>query len=530
MKIKSLLTKQNILNTIFELLLITAGSFLFALSFPSFANKWGIAPLAFIAMVPIFSLVHRVGYVKTVLYGAFFGYLSYTLVNYWLATFDPLAFVVVPLIYASYFLILFPVLKLADQLFPKKGYILQIFIWLSYEFLRTKGYLGYSYGVIGYTQYNFLTLIGIADITGVAGVNFIVIFPSIIIGNALKKGVLNFRENYRNWLKPAILWFALFLVLNIYGFLSKVDYSDSPTWRTALIQHNINSWRSGIEVFEEALDKLLVLSEEALKEEPDTIIWSETAFVPSINYYMKTRADRRRVEMIQELYDFMDKTDVPLILGNNDLVISGKDSVNYNAILQYHDGELQNMYYKKHLVPFSEHFPYEKILPRLHEYILSLHVNFYGQGEEYTLFEQNGYKLAPLICFEDTFGYLSREFVKRGGEVLLNLTNDSWSTEYASNIQHMAIAVFRTVENRRSMIRSTTGGYTTVIDPNGRRIGELEPFTDDFLITDTPVFTDRTTIYTRFGNWLDIVSLILSLAGITIGIFLKIKSKKRKKD
>nr|MDA3809383.1 apolipoprotein N-acyltransferase [Spirochaetaceae bacterium] len=464
--------------------------------------------------------------VKAVIYGGYFGYLSYTIFNYWLATFDPMAFIAVPLIYASYFLLLFPLLKLADQLFPRKGYILQIFIWLSYEFLRTKGYLGYSYGVIGYTQYNFLSLIGISDITGVAGVNFIVIFPSIIIGNALKDGISDFKKNMKKWLKPAIIWFILFIVFIIYGLVSKVDYSESPTWRTALIQHNINSWRSGIDVFEAALDKLLELSNEALEEKPDTIIWSETAFVPSINYYMKNRSDRRRVEMIQELYGFMKSSGVSMILGNNDLVKTGNKSVNYNAVLHYEDGELQDMYYKTHLVPFSEHFPYEKILPGLHKYILSLHVNFYGKGEEYTIFDQNGFKLAPLICFEDTFGYLSREFVKEGGEVLVNLTNDSWSTELACNIQHMAIAVFRTVENRRTMVRSTTGGYTTVIDPNGKRIGELEPFTKGYLITDTPVYTDRTTVYTKLGNWLDITSIFITLAGFLLGFFLKFKLKK----
>jgi len=526
MNIKTAFTKDNFIKIAFELLLLTAGSFIFALSFPSFMNKWGIAPLAFVAIIPVFIVVHRVSYVKSVIYGAYFGYISYTIFNYWLATFDPMAFVAVPVIYASYFLVLFPLLKLVDQLFPKKGYILQIFIWMSYEFLRTKGFLGYSYGVIGYTQYNFLSLIGIADITGVAGVNFIVIFPSIIIGNALKDGVESFKENYKRWIKPVVIWLALFLCFNIYGILSKVDYSDSPTWRTALIQHNINSWRSGIEVFEEALDKLLELSNEALKEGPDTIIWSETAFVPSINYYNKTRSDRRRVEMIQKLYGFMDDTGVPLILGNNDLVATGNRTVNYNSVMYFNKGKLQDMYYKTHLVPFSEHFPYEKIMPRLHAYILSLHVNFYGKGEEYTVFDHEGIKLAPLICFEDTFGYLSREFVNNGGEVLINLTNDSWSTEYACNIQHMAIAVFRTVENRRTMLRSTTGGYTTVIDPNGKRIGELEPFTDDYLITDTPVYTDRNTIYTKLGNWLDITAIIVSAIGLLLGIFLKIKSRK----
>jgi apolipoprotein N-acyltransferase len=529
MKIKAALNKTALFTIFYELLLLILGAFIFALSFPSFLNHWGIAPLAFIAMIPIFILVHRIGYIKAVFYGGFFGYISYTFFNFWLATFDPMAFIAVPVIYASYFLLVFPLLKLADHLFPVKGYILQIFIWLAYEFLRTKGFLGYSYGVIGYSQYNFLSLIGISDITGVAGVTFIVIYPSIIIGNALKNGIKEFRANYRIWIKPSGIWLILFSLFITYGYFSKVDYSDSPRWRTALIQHNINSWRSGIEVFEEALDKLIYLSEKAQEENPDTIIWSETSFVPSINYYMKTRSDRRRVELIQKLYDYMDRSQVPLILGNNDLIVNGKTSVNYNSVFQYENGQLVDKYYKTHLVPFTEHFPYENILPGLYNYILSLHVDFYGKGDEYTVFDQNGIKLGPLICFEDTFGYLSREFVLQGADVLLNLTNDSWSSEYACNIQHMAIAVFRTVENRRSMVRSTTGGYTTVIDPNGRRIGELEPFTDSYLVTDTPVYNKRTTIFTKFGNWFDILSVLIAFGGLIWGGACKIKGNIQKK-
>jgi len=478
-------------------------------------------------MIPVFIVVHRVGFIKSIFYGAFFGYLSYSLFNYWLATFDPMAFVVVPIIYASYFLVLFPALKLADYLFPRNGYILQIFIWLSYEYLRTKGFLGYSYGVIGYSQYNFLSLIGIADITGVAGVTFIVIYPSVILGNALKKGLLHFRDTWKDWLKPSVLWLILFLAFNIYGISSRVDYSDTPTWRPALIQHNINSWRSGIEVFEEAFVKLIEISEKALDEDPDALIWSETAFVPSIEYHLRTRTDRRRVELIQGLFSFMEETDVPLFLGNNDLFFMGKDKerVNYNSIFHYENGELQGKYYKTHLVPFTEHFPYEEMFPRIYKKILSLKVNFYGKGEEYTLFEQDGIKLAPLICFEDTFGYLSREFVQRGGEILLNLTNDSWSDEYACNIQHMGIAVFRTIENRRTMVRSTTAGFTTVIDPNGKRIAELEPFTEGYLVTDIPVYNERSTIYTKFGNWFDVLAVIITLAGLLGGIIMKFLNK-----
>ncbi len=475
------------------------------------------------AIIPVFIVVHRAGFVKTFIYGAFYGYFCYFLFNYWLGTFDPLAYKVVPVIYAIHFLVFFPFLKLADYLFPKKGYIIQIFLWLSYEFLRTKGFVGYSYGVMGYSQYNFLSLIGISDITGVAGVSLVVILPSVILGNALKDGISNFKESFRQWLVPSLVWFSLFVFFIIYGLVARVDYSDSPVWKTALIQHNVNSWRSGIEVNEEALDKLIDLSEKALKENPDTIIWSETAIVPPIEFYMKNRKYKRKVELIRRFFAFRDSTDTSFIIGNNDWIGSFDKHQNFNSVLHYKDGKLQDTYHKMHLVPFMEHFPYKDMFPGTYKYIMDLKVSFYDKGDEYTLFDQNGFKLAPLICFEDTFAYLSRNFVRDGADVLVNLTNDSWSPEYASNIQHMSIAIFRSVENRRSMVRSTTAGYTTVIDPNGKRIGEIEPFTDNYLVTDTPVYTDRMTLFTRFGNWFDYLSLIISAVALIVGLVVKIK-------
>jgi len=101
-----------------ELLLLILSSVLFSLAFPSVVSTWGIAPIAFISIIPVFIVVHKSSWKAIVPYGAFYGYITYGIFNYWLSTFHPLAIIIVPTIYATYFVILFPVLKLADKLFP----------------------------------------------------------------------------------------------------------------------------------------------------------------------------------------------------------------------------------------------------------------------------------------------------------------------------------------------------------------------------------------------------------------------------
>ena len=123
-----------------ELLLLAAAALLFALSFPSFLSRWGWFPLAFVALTPIFIVIHRAGWVRTALYGAFFGFASYALYNYWLASFHPLTLVIVPPIQSVYLLIVFLLLKAADRLLPRYSFLLQTLIWVAYEFMKVQGF------------------------------------------------------------------------------------------------------------------------------------------------------------------------------------------------------------------------------------------------------------------------------------------------------------------------------------------------------------------------------------------------------
>jgi apolipoprotein N-acyltransferase len=166
-------------------------------------------------------------------------------------------------------------------------------------------------------------------------------------------------------------------------------------------------------------------------------------------------------------------------------------------------------------------------------YIESQGTPIYGHGNEYETFNLNrwdGPVVSPLICFEDTFGYLAGNFVKEGAEVLVNVSNDSWSPEPACSIQHQNMAIFRAVENRRSMVRATTAGLTCVIDPNGKTIAKLELFKPGYLITDVPVYTGRTTIYTRFGDWFEKLLLIITIPLMAAALLLQLMRLFRRRE
>ena len=506
--------------------LLLLSAVLFALAHPSLVTRWGVGPVAFVALAPVFLVLRRAGWLRVVLYGVLYGYASYALYNYWLATFHPLAIIIVPVVYMGYLLLLFLLLKLADQLFPRYGYLVQVLIWVGYEYVKSLGFLGYSYGILGYTQYLWTDFIQIAGVTGVWGVSLLVIAPSALLARwaleALEAGSAPWRRALlaRVWVRHRIplLCLALLLAANlVYGATARADYQAVRQWRVALIQQNIDPWRGGFYAYERSLDILLRLSDAALREDPDIVIWSETSFVPGIDWHTRHRTDSRRFTLVQRLRAYLDRQSVPFVVGNDDgqleRTADGEVRVDYNAAIMFHEGEIVQTYRKIHLVPFTESFPFKRQLPGIYNWLKEADTHFWKQGTEYVVFDSGagsgrpGVRFSTPICFEDTFGYLGRKFVGEGAQVLVNMSNDSWSASVPAEMQHMMIGVFRAVENRRSVVRSTNGGMTVTVDPDGRLLQVLEPFTDAYLIGTVPVVDGHHTLYTRWGDWFGVAAL-----------------------
>ena len=104
----------------------------------------------------------------------------------------------------------------------------------------------------------------------------------------------------------------------------------------------------------------------------------------------------------------------------------------------------------------------------------------------------------------------------------MNLTNDLWSKSVAASMQHMQMAVFRATETQRSMVRSTNGGMTTIIDPNGRITDLYPPFEEGYLVGDVPVYTEGRTVYVAWGDWLAWVMVVTASAGLLAAVVLRV--------
>ncbi|HEY2614308.1 MAG TPA: apolipoprotein N-acyltransferase, partial [Chthoniobacterales bacterium] len=129
-------------------------------------------------------------------------------------------------------------------------------------------------------------------------------------------------------------------------------------------------------------------------------------------------------------------------------------------------------------------------------------------GKEHTVFDltNDKAKAAPLICFEDTIGELTRQFVLGGANLLVNVTNDGWFLRSAASRQHVANAIFRCVETRRPMVRAANTGVTCFVNEFGRITQTLldengSQFTDGVLTGEVAVPRDGApTFYVRHGE------------------------------
>lgn len=532
--------KRNLRTIGLEVAVLIASALILSMAFPGFISKNGIGFLALIALIPVFAVIRNAPIGACMGYGFFFGFIFYLFFNYWLATFHALAIILVPFIKAVEMLLLFLALKLCDRWLGSKSYIAQAVCWVAYAYLSQSWFAGYPYGSIAYALYRYRALIQIADFSGIWGITFLMVLPQAFAGKWLCD---SYNSHFKVSIVPSLrkeaiplgIYCLLAVASVIYGIVSISFWnSQTPdiTWKVAAVQHNADSWKGGYTTYKRNFNNLRKMTYEALLEDPDMVIWSETAFVPSVAWHTNyPNADDYydTAGLVEEFVEFGKGLPVPLLTGNPEGVLDGDEPYNadgswnrkdYNTVIFFEDGQIKQTYRKQHLVPFTEHFPYERQMPWLYNLLLANDYNWWEKGTESVVFEtEQGVKFSTPICFEDVFGDINAAFVKNGADLILNMTNDSWSGSTAAEMQHAAIAAFRSVENRKTMVRATNSGISCMITPTGKIEDKMEPFKMYWHIYDVPVYTSNPhTFYTEHGDLAAYIFVWASYALLAFGL------------
>lgn len=522
--------------------LLILGTLVFSLSQASSLLLNGLAPLAFFALLPYFVLAMICSIKESIIWGAVYGFVAQLFLVSWMYEFSVLAFIGIGVLYFILFAFLTPFIRIAYTVFKEYAFFALWILYMGYEFVKTSGFFAFSYGVIGYSQWQFLPLIQLASLFGVWAVSAILVFPSAFLAipcvqyieEGGKPKPLCFLQHIWTFIRSKRFIALAYVVVLLLSFLPYFMHRNVEEIhkKIALIQPNSDPWKSNYFTYEQDLDILIHLSEQALKADKDIdlIVWPETAFIPRIKWHYKFRTDHRMFTLVDKLLNYIDSRTVAFLIGNDEALYDAslpcattdieKGRVDYNAALLFVPKKNvippePDVYYKQHLVPITESFPYKDVFPRIYELLQKADTHFYEKGVEATVFNFDDMFFSVPICFEDNFGYLTRNFVKATSNVnlLINISNDAWAKSEACLQQHLSNSVFRAVETALPVLRSTANGITCYINEKGKIVKSLPPFEQGFLIVDCKIPKTSNTLYVKIG---DVLSYIFAIASVIV--------------
>ena len=270
-------------------------------------------------------------------------------------------------------------------------------------------------------------------------------------------------------------------------------HAADPHLRVSMIQANIGDFlkvqaERGVEnASRQVIGQYLTLSRQAAitSPKPDVILWPETAYPALFGKPYTVPEQIMELEVRAFARDF-GRT---FLFGgyDQDPPAAGTPGADYNSLYFYQAAkESKQIYHKAILLMFGETLPLAETFPAMKTWFPTM--GFFGRGPGARVFEvrnENGFPflLAPSICYEGLFTAHAVAGAELQADALVNVTNDSWFGPQGEPYLHLALTIFRTIETRVPMLRSTNTGFTTVIDSTGEIVQTTHLFTSEVLTT-----------------------------------------------
>jgi apolipoprotein N-acyltransferase len=441
-------------------------------------------------------------------------------------------------------------------------------VWVALEYARAYFLTGFPWYYLAHSQYLYIPLIQIADLTGALGVSFLIAMANACwaelldpAAGAWASGTLRLRRGHIAGLVTVAVGLATTLAYGGYR-LTTAQFRPGP--RLALLQSNIQQ----VYDLEKRLSEEQILAVyrgliETLAERPevpDLIVWPETSYPygfvqvhPQLGPEELLRQIKRlhpdgtiamwrdKDERVRhQLHGWTDHIGIPMMVGSVLYDFTPKGISRYNAAILFQPGQKAvQSYAKLRLVPFGEYVPLLETLPWLT--ILTPYrgerVPTLAHGIAPSWFELKGYRLAAAICFEDTLPDVVRRFFAEapGGrqpDLVLNLSNDGWFQWSEELETHLASSVFRAVEHRVPLARAVNTGISALINGNGSIYAQLPKNTGQVLCG-VVLLDDRTSFYSAWGDWLArlcaLASALLVVGAIGESVASRVQSGRRKR-
>ena len=513
--------QRPVISPVFSALL--SGVLLF-LSYPPFSLGF----LAWFAFIPFFMALSQ----ASSLGGAFLtgfgtGFVFFFVSIQWFIYVTPLGWVLAAG-FEALFIGLFAACVYETR--TDRHFLLRLFLigaaWTAAEFLRAKfPILGFGWNLLGDSQAFSETIVQTANVFGVYGLGFVVMAVNGCLYEIIDRRLgardqkpKKKRSRVTGPLSVVIIIFVLLISHGIYH--KKHGGKHSGDFKISVIQGNIpQSVKWEVMARDKIIEIYSKLTQLASFDGPSLIIWPEAAYPGYFNRDTDAAIVKNLVKQLE----------VPVLVGAPHLE---NDDVAYNsAYLVGSDGEIKKRYDKQILVPFGEYVPLKTFLGGLTKFAYSLGVSDFTAGREKIVFDILNHEISfsVLICFEDTFPELAREFVDRGAQFLTVITNDAWFGNSGAAAQHLQASILRAVENGVPVVRAANTGISGFISNRGKVLGRVTEKGRDIFVagreTAALPIDKKETLY-RAGGW--IFPYVVS--GLFVIILANVKTRDRKRQ
>ena len=242
---------------------------------------------------------------------------------------------------------------------------------------------------------------------------------------------------------------------------------------------------------------------------PKLIIWPEAA-IPDFLW--------RRPGWIARITSFVRENHVPIFTGVvwADTTFRTRLDPYYNAAIFIDttgNWRPYAVYAKHYLVPVTERVPFVPVgvfraIPGLRNWS-----GGFTPGRGLPLYTSELGRFGVVVCYESVFEDLPRKYRAEGANFLVNITNDAWFGRTSAPTQHASHLILRAIETRMGVARAANSGITEFVDPMGRTYLATK-LDEKTYVAGVLRTTDTIPLYVRLGDWVGLLVVVLTLAGI----------------
>ena len=500
----------------------------------------GLAPLAFVAFVPLLYLQDRLGDSENPEKGSIFGlsFLTFLIWNalttWWVwktTAVGTIAMIVLNSLFMTtvFWTFHFVKTRLYDN---KKGYYILIIFVLAFEYLHLNWQLNWPWLNLGNVFSHYHTWVQWYSITGIAGGTLWVLLANILAYKLL----VNYKKKYVVY---------VLLVLFVPLIISKIQYHNyceqGEPVEIVVVQPNLDPYSEEFtlnprQIMERNLSVAVPLVTENTRfvVSPESAI-QEDVWLDKIDKYYSIKELRQFISQYPKTCYVIGISTLGLAPEGSENDFAARKFINidelfyaYNTAALVTKDSIQ-LYHKSKLTPGAEAMPSWWFMRMLKDSSLDLGgtVGTLKKDSEARTLSFDNNKVGTLICYESVFGEYVTEFVKKGAYMLFVITNDGWWGNSPGHKQHLEFSKLRAIETRRSVARSANTGISGFINQRGDII-EQSKYWEQTALRNTIKTNDKLTFYVRYGDYLYKLSVFLTALLVAMTIVKLILGKQWK--